>query len=115
MFQKVIVIHERPNSIRIPEIHAEGDAGILHTLLVQVRYIDRIPQEGLIHHHAVPLCQHEVNLVNVKGVRLPRPVFYHPVLDISLPHRDVGLGRMGIEGRRKWKGIEPHEVALGGF
>src|ERR1700728_1804924 len=50
--------------------YAESPWDIAHSSL-PIRHIDRVAQEGLIHWNSAPLCQHEVNLVNVKGVRFP--------------------------------------------
>ena len=49
---------------------------------------------------SVPLRQDEMDLVDMKGVRLRRAILDYPILNVSLANRDIRLGRVRIKRYR---------------
>src|ERR1700677_4773531 len=55
-----------------------------------------------------------MNLVDMKGVRLSRSVFYDPILNLSLVHGDVRVRRMRIKGYGRLAILGEHEDSAAG-
>jgi hypothetical protein len=51
VLEDVAMINERPDDLRIPEIHPKSDAWIFRTFAVPERQIDGIPQDRFIQAH----------------------------------------------------------------
>src|SRR5271170_4458844 len=68
MFEKMAVVDESAHRIWIAKIHTEADAGVRESVTIVVRNVDRIAQKRLIHRDAERFKQHEVQLMDVKGV-----------------------------------------------
>src|ERR1022692_180841 len=100
MFQQVAMIGERSDGIRVAEIHAQLHTRVLRSLAVPVSDIDGVSQERFVERNAVPLHEHEMQLMNVERVQFLRPVLDDPVLDIALAHHDVG--GLGIRVEYLW-------------
>jgi len=62
--------YEGADGIRIAEIHAHDDAGILGHVIVEKGHADRIAQKILVHLVAVLFTQLKMQLMDVKRVHL---------------------------------------------
>src|SRR5450432_1397844 len=98
MLEKVTVIDERPDGVRIAKIEAQFDAGVGETTTAVIRHVDRVAQERLVHWDAGPIDHHEMYLMNMKGVQLGGAVLDDPILNFTLFHDDIGNSGGGIKG-----------------
>src|SRR5580704_14431547 len=84
VFEKMAVIHKSSDGIRIAKIHAQADAGILQVRRAVVGHVDRVAEVRLVDGDSIPRDQHEMQLVDVKGVQFRGAVLDYPVLDLTL-------------------------------
>src|ERR1700760_4059057 len=94
------VIWERPDRIRVAEIHPQTHAGIRQCVSIEVRHIYRIANEVFTDVVSHVLKQQEMQLVYVERMQLSGPVFYDPVLDRPLLRHDVRDLRVHIKHLR---------------
>ena len=95
------MIRKRPHCVRVAKIHAQLYRRELRAFSIPVGHVDGVAQKRLVYRHAVPVHQHEMDLVDVKRVQFLRPIFDDPVLYVSLVRDDVRHAGRRIENRRR--------------
>jgi len=97
VLEKMAVIYESADRVRITKIHAQADAGILQVRGAVEGHVDGVAQERLVDSDSIPGHEHEVQLVDVEGVQFCGAIFYDPVFDVALLYDDIWDARTGIE------------------
>jgi hypothetical protein len=90
--------------VRIAKIHSHSNAGILERLAIVIRDVDGIAKKRLVYRPSEVIEQHEVQLMDMKGVQLVGSVLDNPVLYGSLLGDDV---RTRSTGDRKAPAFGP--------
>ena len=106
------MVRKVTNGVGITKIHSHPDAGIRESSAVVIRDVYGIAEKRLIHRPAQIIEQQEMQLMNVKGMKFGRAVFYDPIFDCSLPGKNVGDAGFGIE--HLWSLAIYGDIELGG-
>src|ERR1700691_2745064 len=89
------------NYIRIAKIHPQSNAGIFKSFAIVVRNVDGVAKKRFVYCCAAVIEQHEMQLVNMEGMKFAGPVFDDPILHRSLFRDDVWDPRSRIEMCRR--------------
>src|ERR1700722_8307417 len=92
------VIRKSADDRWIAEVHAEFYAGIFGGFSIPERNVDHVAQKWLVDDDTEPFGEHEVDLVNMEGVKFLGTILDIPILDVSRTHDDIRRRRIWIKG-----------------